>query len=447
MDAIVSRTESLHGTLTIPPDKAITHRALLVAAIAEGRTTIHPWPEAEDCRRTLELIQTLGVSATFTKSDMLQVDGCPSGGWRAPGQALSCGESGTTFRLAAGLLAGQPLTTQLAAGPALSHRPMRRIVEPLSHMGARITSLAESTRGEELYPPLLIAGKRPLRAIRYEMPVASAQVKSAVLLAGLFAEGPTTVIERVGTRDHTERMLRYFGSEVAVEGREITVQPARLTSPGTLEIPGDVSSAAFFIVAACCVPGSHLTLSEVGLNPTRTALLDILRRMGAAIQITLREGLWEPRGTVMVEARPLRAIVLEAHEIPAVIDELPILMVAAACAQGTSQFRGVAELRVKETDRIQSMVNALTRLGARIRVVPPETVEIETSRLTGAVVDSAGDHRTAMSLAVAGLIAQGTTRVRDAGCVGKSFPGFFDYLTRITGSATVKTVDNAPEPC
>ena len=294
----------------------------------------------------------------------------------------------------------------------------------------------------ECYPPLTVHGRRPLRPIRYELPVASAQVKSAVLLAGLFASGRTVVMERQPTRDHTERMLRHYGLAIRVEGPEISLEPGLPISPGTLALPGDFSSAAFFLVAASCIPGSRLTVEGVGLNPTRIALLGILERMGASVTVSPEHDAWEPRGRVVVEARPLRAITLGSREVPGVIDELPVLMVAAACADGTTRLAGLGELRVKETDRVRSMVSGLRGLGAHISAITPDVVDIRGGRLRSGDVESAGDHRTAMSLAVAGLAAgEGRTVIRGAECVDKSFPQFFELLQRVAGSSTVKTVD------
>jgi 3-phosphoshikimate 1-carboxyvinyltransferase len=343
------------------------------------------------------------------------------------------------------VLAGQPFESTLEAGPLLSRRPMRRIVHPLGLMGARIDGAPGST---DVYPPLRIQGARPLRAIRYDTPVASAQVKSAILLAGMFADGPTTVIEPHATRDHTERLLRRCGIRVLQDRAHVTVEPGSLTAPGRLTLPGDVSSAAFFTVAAVCLPGSRLTLEEVGLNPSRTAFLRVLLRMGARISATVLDDAWEPRGSVVAEGGALRATSLEPDEIPGVIDELPVLMVAAAYAEGTSRFSGLGELRVKETDRIASMVDGLRRLGASIRLAGADAVEIAGGRLAGGVtVPSAGDHRTAMSLAVAALGAQRPVTVQGAECMAKSFPDFIEHLQRVAGSATAKTVDSPPQPC
>lgn len=445
MDAIIAHAPAVRGTLTVPPDKAICHRAVLLAALASGATDLHPWPAAEDCQRTLDLVMQLGVPVR-RMSDAVRIEGRGPDGLSAPTQDLSCGESGTTLRLAAGLLAGQPFVSRLTAAASLSRRPMRRIIEPLSQMGARIDGVARDTAPER-YPPLTIHGTRPLRGLRYTLPVASAQVKSAILLAAVFADGPTTVIEPVSTRDHTERMLRRCGVLVHQRGREISIEPGQPTAAGSLHLPGDFSSAAFFLVAASCVPGSSLTVQDVSLNPTRCALLDVLRRMGASITVQHVDEAWEPRGTLTVEARPLRGVTLTAAEVPGVIDELPVLMVAAAVASGTTRLEGVGELRVKETDRMDSMVTGLQALGARIRVAAPATIEIEGAPLRGARVEGAGDHRTVMSLAVAGLCAADSTTVRGAECVAKSYPEFFDHLRFVAGSSTVKTVDKPDGLC
>ncbi len=438
MDVIIRKKSLLSGRLTVPPDKSICHRSLLVAAIARGHTEIHPWPEAEDCQRTLEVIERLGVQVA-KRSGSVVVEGRGANGLYAPPSELYCGESGTTFRLLAGLLAGQPFAARLCAAPSLNRRPMRRIVEPLMEMGARFEVPGSTAASPEWYPPMTVHGRRPLKAISYHPQVASAQVKSAILLAGLSADGRTTVIEVQETRDHTERMLRHFSASVGQRGLEVWVEPSQLVSPGSLSLPGDFSSAAFFLVGAVCSSGSQVIVDEVSLNPTRSQLIDLLKRMGAHIEITVEESSWEPRGQVTVhQVQPLRGLTLEAHEVPAIIDELPILMVAACCAEGVTRLHGLAELRVKETDRIRSMVNGLNRLGARIRLVGSDTVEIIGGPLSGAEVESAGDHRTAMSLVIAGLMAEGTTIVHGAECVAKSFPEFFDRLGLLITTASVE---------
>ena len=434
MDVTIRTASALRGALTVPADKAVCHRAVIAGALASGDTLLSPWPQAEDCQQTLSVIEALGV-AVRREGSGVRLQGA-AGALHPAAGPLACGESGTTLRLMAGVLAGQPFASQLDASPSLRRRPMRRVAEPLRQMGAVIEGSAG--QGGELFPPLTIHGHRPLNPIRYELPVASAQVKSAVLLAGLSARGRTTVVEPQSTRDHTERILQHFGVAVRTDGRELILEPGPLRSPGALTLPGDVSSAAFFIVAALCVPGSALELHGVGLNPTRLGFVRVLERMGARLTITPKTRTWEPQGTVAAAAQPLRGVTLAPAEVPAVIDELPILMVAAACADGQTRLQGIGELRVKETDRIQSMLDGLTRLGARVRPEGQDGLVIDGGGLTGAAVESAGDHRTAMALAVAALAARGETQVRDTACVTKSYPEFFEHLTRLAGAARVQ---------
>ncbi|MBI4598352.1 MAG: 3-phosphoshikimate 1-carboxyvinyltransferase [Candidatus Omnitrophica bacterium] len=443
LNATVRSAAPLAGALTMPPDKSIAHRALLIAALCRGTTEITPLPSSEDCARTLQLIEALGVPVRRNASSSVQIVGQGlARPFHTPDADLWCGDSGTTLRLFAGVLAGQPWAARLTAAASLMNRPMRRVIEPLTEMGAVIQG---ESRGQEVYPPLAIRGRRPLASIRYTMPVASAQVKSAIVLAGLFAEGPTTVIEPTPTRDHTERMARACGGRVTFEPGRVTIESGPLTSPGRLIVPGDISSAAFLAVAASCVSGSRLRLCQVSLNPSRTAWISVLQRMGAAITTAVIEDAGEPSGDVAVEARPLRGAQISPSEVPALIDELPILMVAAACAEGCSRFSGIGELRVKETDRVASMMAGLRRMGIRVESPAPDVIEIEGGRLTGAAVESAADHRTAMSLAVAGLAASGVTTIRGAECVAKSFPEFFEYLQQITPPETV-TVESSVTP-
>jgi len=429
MDATISHASSLHGTLSLPADKAMCHRAALVCAIAKGSTELRPWATAEDCQRTLDVLQGLGVRVSRLQ-DGVRIEGAGLLGLRAPAAPLECGESGTTMRLSCGLLAAQPFTSTLNASGSLRQRPMKRIIEPLSQMGARIEGRLQNG---EISPPLTIAGKRPLKAITYRMPVASAQVKSAVLLAGLFADGPTTVVEPSPTRDHTERLLSHLGAAVRRREGAITVEPLRrdLAAPSALRLPGDPSSAAFFIVAATVVPDSKVILRDVGLNPTRAHVLDILRRMGAAVQRPAGGDGWEPRGMLTVESARLRGTTVTAEEVPLVIDELPVLMVAACAAEGETRFEGLQELQVKETDRLHSMTTGLQAMGAQLMISPHAGLVIRGGGLRGAVVDSFGDHRTAMSLAVAGLMADGETRIRGAECVRKSLGDFFELLASL----------------
>ncbi len=438
MNAIISQAPSVNGTLTFPADKAICHRAALLCALSRGSTVISPWSTAEDCQHTLAGLTQLGVDIRRTEHGV-QVQGRGFDGLRAPAADLYCGDSGTTMRLTAGILAGQPFESRLTAGASLAQRPMRRIVEPLARMGADIEGASCANR--DCTPPLRITGRRPLRALTYTLPVASAQVKSAVLLAGLFADGPTTVVEPVATRDHTERLLKRLGADVRRDGQSVTVTPPQggLMAPEQLTIPGDFSSAAFFLVAASILPGSRLVLNEVGLNPTRSRLIEVLQRMGGSIGLQVQNDGWEPRGTIIVEHRPLRGVRLTASEVPALIDELPILMVAACAAEGETSFESVGELRVKETDRLRAMTDGLRQFGARLDASGGTGVRIRTSALHGAQVDSCGDHRTAMSLAVAGLLADGRTVIRGAECVGKSLGSFFELLRSVAGPNAVKT--------
>ena len=437
MDIIIHQTQSIAGNVRVPADKAISHRAALLCALAEDQTEVTAWPSGDDCQRTLSLVERLGVVVDRLPGG-IRIHGVGLTGLRAPQGELDCGESGTTIRLAAGLLAGQPFVSRLTASPSLCRRPMRRIAEPLTRMGARIESHGSPSpraQDSELYPPLQITGRRPLHALRYVMPVASAQVKSAILLAGLSAEGPVGIVESPPTRDHTERLLRLFGRSVDSQGGEVRLAPSQdpLRSPSRLAIPGDPSSAAFLLVAAAVLPGSSLTIQDVGLNPTRIHFLSVLQRMGADITMTVEDDQWEPRGSIRVTASPLRGTAVEAHEVPRLIDELPVLMVASCAAQGTTVFHGMSELRVKETDRLHSMTTGLRQLGAQVATSGDAAVTITGGPLRGGTVESFGDHRTAMSLAIAGLLASGQTRIRGAECVNKSFPTFFDVLHSLVG--------------
>jgi len=440
MDVVITPSpHPVSGALLLPADKAICHRAALVCALTQGSTEITPWSSADDCQRTLEVLQQLGVRTTRT-GEGIRVQGVGLKGLQAPHTDLFCGDSGTTMRLTAGLVAGQPFVSRLTADASLSRRPMRRIVEPLSHMGAQFEGVTRSS--QEVYPPLVIRGQRPLRGFTYAMPLASAQVKSAILLAGVFAERPVTIIEPIATRDHTERLLKRLGVSMRCTDCTITLEPplGEIAAPDQLVIPGDLSSAAFFVVAAVILPDSHVVIREVSLNPSRRHFLDVLTRMGAAIRWEVEDDGWEPRGTLTVTYKPLHGMTVAASEVPLLIDELPILMVAACAAEGQSRFEGLGELRVKEADRLRAMVMGLQRLGAQVEFCGDAGVVITHSRLQGTSVDSVQDHRTAMSLAIAGLVAEGQTRIQGAECVGKSLGNFFELLSSLTGPSVVKTV-------
>ena len=414
----------LRGLLRVPGDKSISHRAAILGGIAGGVTRVSGFLRAEDCLSTLRCLRALGV-AIDEQRDTLVIHGGPPA---EPGDVLDVGNSGTTIRLLAGVLAGQPFHSVLTGDASIRRRPMARVAEPLRQMGAHISG----RQGGRL-APLAIAGAS-LRGIAYATPVASAQVKSAILLAGLFAEGETSVAEPSQSRDHTERMLGAFGVPVRRDG-----QTARLTGPaaprGTaVHVPGDLSSAAYFLVAGALVPGSEVAVADVGINPTRTGVLDILRMMGACVEVRdEREEGGELVGTVVVRAAPLRGIMIGGGVIPRAIDELPVLAVAACLAAGETMIRDAAELRVKESDRVAVLARELGRLGADIVPQPDGLVIAGGRRLHGGHVRSGGDHRIAMALAVAGLCADGPVIIEDSACVETSFPGFEAALRRATG--------------
>lgn len=410
----------LTGTVQVPGDKSISHRALLLGALGQGVTRVRGFLHSGDCKATLACVRGLGIQVDQPGPLELAVHGRGPGGIEEPAQPLDCVTSGTTMRLLAGIIAGSPVMAVLTGGAQLSRRPMSRVAEPLRAMGAAVLG----RRGGAL-PPLAIQGGG-LRGIDYTLPVRSAQVKSALLLAGLSASDPTTVRGRGETRDHTERMLLAMGAPLRIHADAITVEPlARPLEPIDVQVPGDPSSAAFLIVAALLVPGSRVDLTRVGLNPTRTGLFDVLRAMGGEFEILAEgESCGEPVGDLLVRAGALRGATVAGELVVRVIDELPILAVAATQAEGVTVVRDAAELRVKETDRISTIVGELRSLGAHIEEQADGFVVEGPTRLRGAEVSSHGDHRLAMALCVAGLIAEGETLVRDVGCATDSFPGF-----------------------
>jgi len=426
----------LRGDIYLPGDKSIAHRAVIFSCLSRGRTTIENFPFQQDAASTVNIFRKLGISVTeYPHRQRICIMGSGMRGLRPPSGPLFAGESGTTFRLMAGILAGQSFPSELTAAPSLCKRPMGRITVPLRLMGADISARVAQ---EEEYAPLKIAPSR-LSGISYKLPVASAQVKSAMLLAGLYAKGPTRITEPDPTRDHTERMLALFRSPVERSGNNIFLKPPReLKSPGTVVIPGDISSAAFFIVAALIVPDSVLVLRNVSMNPTRAGCIDVLKRMGANIRIEKVRTVpgAEPVADIRIVSGVLSGTKVKENEVPFLIDELPILMVAASFAKGASEFQGVEELRVKETDRIDSMADNLQKMGARVAVRTRhskngerEDVTIEPAgRLRGASVKSYNDHRTAMSMIVAAAAAQGTTELDDTACIAKSFPDFVNVF-------------------
>lgn len=424
------------GHLAVPGDKSISHRAVLIGAICDGETHVTGFGRSADTEATVDAVRALGVEVDELGHDTLRVFGKGLRGLHGPGRPIDCRNAGTLVRLLSGVLVGQTgQEFELTGDASLSARPMNRVADPLRSMGAVI----ETADG---LLPLGIQG-RPLHAIDYRLPVASAQVKSAVLLAGLYADGETTVVEPVPTRDHTERMLAAAGADVTLRPTSVTVRAAERLHLGEVEVPGDASSAAPFVVAATLVPGSELHLHGVNLNPRRTGLLDILERMGARITVYNRREIGgEPGGDLEIRSASLVGTVAGAGEVPLAIDELPLFALAAACARGRSRLRGAAELRAKETDRIEATVDALRALGVRIEAADDGfSVTGVPGRVRGGRIDSRGDHRIAMLGAVAGLASREGVRIAGADVVSVSFPGFFDALAALRREAAVVPIE------
>ncbi|HEY7346208.1 MAG TPA: 3-phosphoshikimate 1-carboxyvinyltransferase [Gaiella sp.] len=430
---VVEPAPRLVGHLAVPGDKSISHRAVLLGAICDGETRITGFGRSADTEATIAAVRALGVDVYEHGADTLRVFGKGLDGLLSTTHPIDCANAGTLVRLVAGILAGQDgKTFELTGDESLSRRPMERIAEPLRRMGATL----ETTDG---HLPLRIGGGA-LRGIDYALPVASAQVKSAVLLAGLYAEGETTVVEPVPTRDHTERMLAAAGARVTTRPTSVTVRRAERLSLGEVEIPGDFSSAAPFVVAATLVPGSELHVHGVNLNPRRTGLLAVLERMGAKVTVYNRRAIGgEPGGDLEIHSAPLVATTVGAAEVPLAIDELPLFALAASCARGTSVLRGAAELRAKESDRIDATVDALRALGVRAQGTEDGlTVTGVPARPRGGRIASRGDHRIAMLAAVAGLASREGVRIQDAGAVDVSFPGFFEMLEELRRASAVE---------
>ena len=413
----------IHGEARVPGDKSISHRAIMLGSLADGEVHISGFLEGEDALATLQAFRALGVKIKGPDQGRVVVRGAGLHGLRAPRTALDLGNSGTSMRLMAGLLSGQPFATELTGDASLSKRPMRRVIAPLTQMGARISGSAEG------FAPLQIQPAGGLHGIDYTLPVASAQIKSCILLAGLYAQGTTCVTEPGPTRDHTERMLRGFGWPVEVTAggdgqRRICVHGGHRLQATDIDVPADISSAAFFMVGASIAAESVLVLKHVGVNPTRTGVIEILRLMGADLTLrNQREVGGEPVADIEVRSSQLHGIEIPAALVPLAIDEFPVLFVAAACARGRTVLTGAEELRVKESDRIQVMADGLNTLG--IQATPTaDGIVIEGGRLQGGEVDSHGDHRIAMAFAIAALRAAGTITIGDCANVATSFPGF-----------------------
>jgi len=420
---VVAPAVSLRGAVAVPGDKSISHRAVLIGSICEGETVVTGFGRSEDTMSTVDAMRALGVRIDDEAPDRLRIHGVGLRGLQPPEGPIDCGNAGTLVRLLAGILAGQQWRQfELVGDESLSTRPMGRIAEPLTQLGAGV-----ETAGGHL--PLGIEG-RPLRGIAYELPVASAQVKSCVLLAGLYAEGETTVVEPVPTRDHTERMLRAAGARIRTSPGRVTIQPAERLELGDVSVPGDISSAAPLILAATLLPGSELIVTGVGVNPTRIGFLDVLERMGARIAVFNRRTVaGEPVADLEITHAELVAAEIGPEEVPGLVDELPLFVLAASMAHGTSRVRGAAELRAKESDRIEVVTAGLRAAGAHVTAREDGfTIRGVPARPRGGRMDSAGDHRVAMLGAVTGLASRDGVELLGADAVAISFPGFFDLL-------------------
>ena len=413
----------LTGRIRVPGDKSMSHRAIMLGSIAEGRSSVSGFLQGEDALATLAAFRQMGVAISDPVAGELTIDGVGLHGLAPPECVMDVGNSGTSIRLMAGLLAGQRFDSILTGDQSLLRRPMARVITPLSQMGALISS-------HEGCPPLEVMGGRALTGIHYDMPVASAQVKSSVLLAGLYASGHTSVTEPAPTRDHTERMLRGFGYPVVTDDGVIQLQGGGTLTATDIDIPADISSAAFFLVGASIAPGSDLILEHVGINPTRDGVITILREMGADIEVMSERSVGgEPVADIRVRYAPLRGIEIPIEEVPLAIDELPVILVAAACAEGVTVLRGAEELRVKESDRIASMADGLNQLGITNRV-QPDGIEVVGGEPSGGVIATHYDHRIAMSFSMAALRASDRIKVSDCAHVATSFPGFAELAVQ-----------------
>jgi 3-phosphoshikimate 1-carboxyvinyltransferase len=443
----ISKARSFKGKFSPTPDKSISHRAVIFSSLSKGKSIIRNLLMAEDIISTINAFRALGMdisevspaphpSPSFpTPNSELIINGKGLYGFKEPLDVIDCGNSGTTMRLLSGVLSGNPFFSVLTGDESLRKRPMGRVITPLRQMGAEIIA-----RGEDKYPPIAIKGKR-LRPIKYTLPVASAQVKSAILLAGLYADGETEIIEPVKSRDHTERMLPAFGAEIKVDGLRVGIKGGIELKGTEVHVPGDFSSAAFFIIGALLIKDSDITIEGVGINPTRTGLLNVLKEMGANIElinirdVSVNSSLFvgEPVADIHCKGGvKLKAINVTKEQIPMLIDEFPILCVAATQATGTTTIRGAEELRVKESDRIKSMATELRKMGAEIEEFNDGLSITGKGRLKGTVVESYRDHRIAMAMSIAALIGDGTTTINGISFVNISFPGFFEILKRLT---------------
>jgi 3-phosphoshikimate 1-carboxyvinyltransferase len=428
---VVNQAEQLQGTVKVPGDKSISHRAVMLGSIAKGNTSIENFLMSDDCLRTIDCFRKMGIEITI-EGGIVKVNGKGLHGLIEPTDVFDVGNSGTTIRLITGILAGQKFHSTLTGDQSIRRRPMGRVIEPLKKMGAIIHG-----RQRDNLAPLMIIGKE-LKGITYEMPVASAQVKSAVLLAGLYAKGATTVIEKEPTRDHTERMLEYFGAAIKRDGKKISIDGGHEFGGKEVTVPGDISSAAFLMVAASIIHGSDILIKDVGVNPGRTGIIDVLHRMGAAVEAKNERILSnEPVADISVKYSQLNAIELNGSIIPKIIDEIPIIAVAATQAKGKTVIKGAEELRFKESDRINTTVRELKRLGANIEEARDGIIVYGPTKLKKGICQSYGDHRIAMISAIAGLAASEKITVEKVECVETSFPGFASIINSLSSKPLI----------
>lgn len=425
MKYIVKPRKNAHGEITVPGDKSISHRSIMLASIAEGTSTVTGFLEGEDCLATMNAFRQMGVQIDRTGQGELAIHGVGRNGLMQPEKTLDLGNSGTSMRLLTGLLAGQSIHTELVGDHSLMKRPMRRVCDPLNKMAADVSTSEDGT------PPVLIRPVDHLEAINYELPVASAQVKSAILLAGLYAQGTTTIKESKVTRDHTERMLESFDYPLSVQDGCVSVEGGKQLKATDIQIPADISSAAFFIVAACIADQGEITIHNVGMNPTRTGVLDILQQMNANIELhnhAMMGG--EPTASITARASQLKGINVPAHLVPSAIDEFPVICIAAACAEGVTRVNNAEELRVKESDRISQVAKGLATLNIKVEEFA-DGLAITGGEFSGGVIESGHDHRVAMSFAIASLRANSNIEITDCENVATSFPGFVQLANSI----------------
>jgi len=426
INKIIKRSHGLRGTIAVPGDKSVSHRAVMIGSIAKGETEIDNFLPSEDCLSTIKCCRAMGVNIEGPENGRVKVIGRGLYGLSEPDRILDAGNSGTTIRLISGILSGQPFFSIITGDRSLTGRPMGRVINPLMQMGSRIWGRRNNTLA-----PLAIKGGS-LKGIDYVSPVASAQVKSAVLLAGLFAEGWTYVTEPVKSRDHSERMLKFFGADIIVRENRVGVRGGCTLKGGRITVPGDISSAAFLMVAASITPGSDITIENVGTNPTRDGIIEALQKMGADITLlNAREVGGEPVSDIRVRSAGLHGTTIEGPLIPRMIDEIPVLAVAAAAAGGETLVKDAAELKVKESNRIAAVAGEMRKFGVDITELDDGFIVKPGNKLKGAVINPRHDHRIAMSMTVAGLVSHGETKIMDAECVNISFPEFYDALKKL----------------